>query len=284
MSRKRASVRFLLTFGPGSLIKYIEMKILVCIKQVPETNSIIKIDGSKKWAAPDPHSAFRMSRFDEYAVEEALLIKETHPGSVVDAITAGPPRAKEVLGRALGMGADEGIHIATSDKGYVCPFTTAARIAAVAADRNYDLILAGIMSEDEAQGQVGPMLAEMLGLPCATAAVSLKISGDSRTAYVEREIEGGCRDCIEIKLPALLTVQAGINRPRYPSLSNVMRANKAELEVFEADELEVVDGRQRAAGAEAARRTRDALFLEGTREEKAAELLKMLREKQFVRV
>ncbi|MFH1537364.1 MAG: electron transfer flavoprotein subunit beta/FixA family protein [bacterium] len=259
------------------------MKILVCVKQVPETNSIVKIDGSKKWVEADMHSAFRTSRFDEYAVEEALRIREAVPGAVVDAITAGPDRAKEVLRRAMGMGADGGIHILTDDRGYVSPFTTAARIAAVAGKRKYDLILTGIMSEDEAQGQVGPMVAEMLGLPCATAVVSLKISSGSRPVYVEREIEGGCRDCLEIRLPALLTVQAGINRPRYPSLSNVMRANKAELKIFDAGGLAVDGGRQRAAGAEAARRTRDALFLEGTREEKAAELLKILKEKQLVK-
>jgi len=189
------------------------MKILVCIKQGPD-------DGE-------------MSRFDEFALEEALALRdkfgEGMPGVRVDVITAGPDHAAAVIKRAFGMGADQGIHIVTRDTGYGSAFVTASKLAAVAGKGNYDLILTGIMSQDMMEGQTGPMLAELLDYPCATGVVKNHLTPATGIVRVEREMENGYRDCLDIHLPAVLTIQAGINTPRYPSLSKMLAAGKKPI-------------------------------------------------------
>jgi len=258
------------------------MNILVCVKQIPETESFVKIDDSGRWVQVDPSTAFRMNPFDEFAVEEALLIKETLSGTQIDALTVGPTRSAWVVRRAMGMGVDYGIHILVEDEGYLSPFVVAGWIAAYAQRRDYDLILTGAMAEDDQEGQVGPILAESLSLPCATSTIFEKLSPDQETVYVEREMEGGYRDILELQLPAVLTIQTGINRPRYPSLSNLLRAKKQRLQTIKTEALEQPEPRQSLLRLLTPQKSRSAHVLEGTREEKAAHLLQILRDKSIM--
>jgi electron transfer flavoprotein beta subunit len=223
-----------------------------------------------------------MNRFDECAVEEALLIKETFPNTSVDVISVGAPRAAIVIRRALGMGADHGIHIVSEQVGYVSPFVTASWIASCAKKNNYDLILTGVMAEDDMQGQVGQMIAEFLSLPCATSTIFERLSPHKGTVYVEREIEGGARDTLELSLPAVLTIQSGINIPRYPSLSNILRAKKEKVETIDAKSVGHPESRQRVVRVEYPQKSRSGVVLEGTQQEKAAQLLEILREKSLI--
>jgi electron transfer flavoprotein beta subunit len=256
------------------------MKILVCVKQVPETDAVIEIDDTSKWIQVDRIDDFRMNRYDEAAVEEALQIKDAFPDTTIDIISVGPPRSEIAIKRAIGMGADSGIHIVTDNQGYLDPFAVASWIAAYA--RSYDLILAGVMSEDAMQGLVGPLIAENLVLPCATAVIYEQLWPKKKRVYTEREIEGGFREQLELNLPAVLTVQTGINQPRYPSLSNLLRANKTELVTIDAAKLEHPAERLEVIRLEYPRKLREGLFLKGSQQEKAEQLLKMLGQKFFV--
>ncbi|MFH2131367.1 MAG: electron transfer flavoprotein subunit beta/FixA family protein [bacterium] len=259
------------------------MKILVCVKQVPEFNpeAEIKINENSQGIVFDHLTAFRMNRFDEYAVEEALLIKKQFPDITIDALTVGPESAAAVVRRAMGMGADHGIHILTGEDRLFPADQVARWIAEVTQTRGYDLILTGVMSEDQMQGQVGPMLAECLGIPGATSVIAESTSPEQGTVAAEREIEGGYRELLELNLPALLTVQSGINTPRYPSLSNVMRAKRARLETVPAGTL-MSQPATSITDLHYPEKTRAAEVLPGTQEEKAAQLFRILQEKAII--
>lgn len=258
------------------------MNILVCIKQVISAESELKIDDSGTRIKPSGSLRFEMNTYDAYAVEEALQIAETLPGSRVDAITVGPAHAQDTLRRALGMGADEGILILDSRPGYRPPIQTASWIAGYARDKAYDLVLTGIMSEDEMNGQTGPMIAQLLARPFCTAVIQTALSNDGKTLRIEREIEGGARHLFDIRLPCLLTLQTGINTPRYPALSKVLRARKKTIEIIEPD-----TPKQSGQGLALSRihRTeisRKGLFLEGTIDEKADQLLVLLANREIL--
>jgi electron transfer flavoprotein beta subunit len=258
------------------------MRILVCVKQVPESETPILIDESIGWIQRDTITEFKMNRLDEYAIEEALLIKESIAGTRIDIITVGPDRCDEVVRRSIGMGADSGVHIRTASDGYQSPHGVATAIADFARAKNYTLILTGAMSEDAMQGQVGPMLAARLGFPWATSVIFEKVSSDRETIYVEREIESGHRDMLELKLPALITIQSGINTPRWPSLSNLLRANAQELEEVSISDSAGLQQMEHAAGVAYPKKSRAGLILTGSRAKKAAGLLTVLREKSFL--
>jgi electron transfer flavoprotein beta subunit len=258
------------------------MKILVCVKQVPESEAPISIDETGDWVQVGGSAVYRMNRFDECAVEEAVLIKEAFPETVIDVITVGPEPADAVVRRAMGMGADKGVHMLTEESGYVDAFTTARFIALYAQEKAYDLILAGAMSEDLMQGQVGPFVAAHLDIACITATVFTKLSSDGKRIYVEREVEGGCREIGDINLPVLLTIQTGINKPRYPALSKLLRANRMELAVEKAGLLDQKDSPQQLVRVVLPEKTRDAVFLEGTTLSKAEQLLTILKGRSLI--
>jgi electron transfer flavoprotein beta subunit len=258
------------------------MKILICVKQVPESDAAIKLDDCARWIRPEKSISYKMNRFDEFAVEESVLIKEAFPGTRVDAISVGPVRAAMVVKRAIGMGVDNGVHVETEDHGYLNPLIITSLIAGYARDRCYDLIFTGVMAEDDMQGMVGPMLAELLSLPCATSVIFEKISPETETICVEREIKGGYRDTLELKCPALLTIQGGINKPRYPSLSNMLRARHQKLETIVAGPDEQPGPLEEVLRVSYPQKSRSGMVLEGGREEKAVRLLKILREKTLI--
>jgi electron transfer flavoprotein beta subunit len=258
------------------------MKILVCVKQVPDSETDIKINNSKKWIDIEDKTVFRLNRFDEYALEEAIRIKESFPDVKIDVVSVGHPRVEAAIRRAIGMGADNGIHIVLNDDDYHFPFEIASLISSYAKDENYSLIFTGMMSEDGMHSQTGPMIAAMLDIPFAASCISAKLIWDRSAVYVEREIESGLRDSLELELPALLAVQSGINHPRYPSLSNVLRAKKQEITTIDAHSLKAPDGREKIDSIEYPYKSGKSVFIEGTRREKAAKLLDILHSESLI--
>ncbi len=254
------------------------MKILVCVKQVCDSPDTLLFDESAGRVTFGPHTVFRINRYDEYALEEALRIRERLGDVIVDAVSVGPPRVGRTIRRALEMGADQGIHVRTG--GDDCPgaFERAHLIASVARGRGYDLVLAGIMAEDDMESQVGALLAGLLGYGCATGVIFEELSADRREVSVEREVEGGSRECLALVLPCVLTIQSGINTPRYPALSHVLRARSAELECIEASGLAVPPPPQNIVRILPPAEGRQGEIIGGTAVEKAEKLIRILRE------
>ncbi len=258
------------------------MKILVCIKQVPEFEHMEIREGAGGAVVLDAFTDYKMNRFDEFAMETAVRIKENRHGTAVDVLTVGPERSAEALKRAIGMGADHGIHLQTETTDYLSPFDIARWISTYAKPKNYDLILTGSMSEDGMNGQIGPMVAGSLGLPAATQVIHSKIEGDGSQMDIEREIEGGSREVIRLCLPTVLAIQTGANQPRYPSLSNLLRAGKQPLETLDVHELGQLQGHEVLLRYVMPPKTRAGRHLTGSAEEKAEQLLALLREKAFI--
>ena len=258
------------------------MKILVCIKQVPDSFETLQIDERTGLLVLSPDTAFRMNRFDEFALEEALLMKERLPGTLVHALSVGPERVSATVQRALGMGADHGIHLLDPSERYISPWTVASLIAAFARARGYDLILTGVMAEDTMACQTGQLIAGLLDLPCATSVMKEEVCPDRQQILVEREIEGGSRERVQLKMPAVLTVQPGINLPRYPSFSKVMRAQTYAQERIRAGDLAPAEPRETSRGMRIPEAASQGMFVEGSPREKAIELIHILHEKSLL--
>lgn len=201
------------------------MKIAVCIKRVPDMEGRFRI-ASDGTSIDEAGLKFDLNEFDAWAVEAALQLREKQAGGEVVVISLGLDAVQETIRKALSMGADRGVHL----KADRIPFDGLAIAEALAAelkDGGYDLILFGKMSPDSASGVVGPMTAELLDLPCVTAVSGLEIEGAGGTA--KRELEGA-QEYVEFPLPAVLTVDEGLNTARYPSLKGIMAAKKKPLE------------------------------------------------------
>ncbi|NCC94963.1 MAG: electron transfer flavoprotein subunit beta/FixA family protein, partial [Opitutae bacterium] len=209
----------------------------------------------------------RLGRYDACALEAALQLRENRSDVTVGVITAGPPQAADVLRRALGMGADEALHIACADE-LIDPFTVARAVAPAAQDS--DLVLAGVMSEDLMQGTMGPILAALLGRPCATAALALEPAPDGSGLRVEEELEHGERGVVTLALPAVVTIQSGPWTPRYPSVSGLLKARRQAIETFA---LAVQEPRLRMTGLASPSPTRRGRILSGSAGDKAAQLV-----------
>ncbi len=202
------------------------LKIAVCIKRVPDMDVRFKI-GADGASVDDTGLKYDINDFDAWAVEAALKLKEKAGQGEVVVLSLGPDAAAETIRKALSMGADRGIHLKT-DKIPFDGFAIATAIAAELKDGKYDLIFFGKMSPDSSNGIVGPIVAELLGLPCVTAISKLDITDAKGTA--KREIEGA-QEIVEFPLPAVLTVDEGLNVARYPSLKGIMAAKKKPLDV-----------------------------------------------------
>ena len=216
------------------------MKIAVCLKRVPDTESRIKIAADGK-SIDEGGVKFVLNPYDEYAIEEALQLKEKAGNGEVVAIALGSSASQETIRTALAMGADRGVLLET-DAVPVDPVPTGKIIAAELRGGEYDLILFGKVAIDDSNQAVGTIVAELLGIPSVSAIRHLKIEGNSGTA--EREIEGGL-EVVEFSLPAVLTADKGLNEPRYPALRGIMMAKKKPLEV---KNVEVDDGGLRVVG------------------------------------
>ena len=203
------------------------MKIAVCIKQVPTREWQPRIDESRR-AVRAQDASYEMNEPDAYALEEALRLREKHGGEVV-ACTAGPGRAAHVLREALARGADRAIHVEDDRLGSIA--TDAFAVASVLADavrgEKFDLLLTGLQSDDQGAAQTGVILAERLGLPHATIVMDVQVGEGS--LRVKRELEGGWFQWVAMPLPALVTIQSGINQLRYATLKGIMAAKKKEI-------------------------------------------------------
>ncbi|HYM19558.1 MAG TPA: electron transfer flavoprotein subunit beta/FixA family protein [Candidatus Kapabacteria bacterium] len=198
------------------------MKIIVCVSHVPDTTTKVNVAADGK--SIDPAGVkFILNPYDEFAVEEALRLKEKNGGEVIVA-SVGSDAVKEAIRQALAMGADKGILI-KADKSD--SFGVAALLAGVLKDQGADLILLGKQSIDFDGMEIAPMLAELLDLPCATVVVALTIDGNMIVA--EKEVEGG-KEQIALTMPAIIAAQKGLNDPRYPSLPNIMKAKQKPIE------------------------------------------------------
>lgn len=202
------------------------MKIAVCIKRVPDSETRVKIAADGK-TIDEAGVKFVMNPYDEFAVEEALRRKEKAGTGEVAVFCLGPAAAQETIRTALATGADRGVLLQV-DKTPTDPFEAAKLIAAELKGTSWDLILFGRMAIDDYNTQVGTLVAELLGLPCVTAVSHLDIDGTKGVA--EREIEGGI-EVVDFSLPAVLTTDKGLNEPRYPALKGIMAAKKKPLEV-----------------------------------------------------
>jgi len=211
------------------------MKILVCIKQVPDLESRFKPNAAKNWY-DEADLAFRMNEYDEYAVEQAVQLREQLGDAAdVTVLSIGPDRVGEALKKALAMGCDRAVHIQDPTALLKDPWQIADIIATFAKDKGFDLIFTGMQSQDRGSAQVGVLVAELLGLACTTTLVGF--SYDNGTITAKRELEGGIKGVAKLQLPALVTCQLGLNVPRYPTLPNIMKAKKKELLVIPVADL-----------------------------------------------
>src|SRR5438552_7381288 len=209
------------------------MKILVCMKQVPQKDAPLKLNEAGTWIREDV--SYEVNEPDAYALEEALRQKEKHGGEVV-AITAGPARAQQVLREALAKGADRAIHLEDASFVALDAINIAKAFAAAIKDEKFDLIFTGLQSDDYGYAQTGVILAELLGLPHATIVIEIDAAGDA--LRVKRELESGWYQWYTMPRPALLTIQSGISQIRYATLKGIMAAKKKEIkEVAPAPEL-----------------------------------------------
>ncbi|MCF6177949.1 MAG: electron transfer flavoprotein subunit beta/FixA family protein [Geopsychrobacter sp.] len=211
------------------------MNILVCIKQVPDMESRFKVAASGTWFE-ESDLAWRINEYDEFAIEQAVQLKTEVSGADLTVLSIGPARVKEALKKALAMGCDRAVNLVDEAAHEKDSFQIASAIAAFAKEKNFDLIFTGMQSQDRGSGQVGVLVAEMLGIPALTTAVEFAYADNSVT--VRRELEGGLRAAIKASTPALVSCQLGLNTPRYPTLPNIMKAKRKEmLEIPVADLL-----------------------------------------------
>ncbi|OGP91408.1 MAG: hypothetical protein A2156_12215 [Deltaproteobacteria bacterium RBG_16_48_10] len=200
------------------------MNIIVCVKRIPKTaEADIFIDKDGKDIKKD-NLVFTLNDWDGYAVREAVLLKEKHDGTVT-VLTIGPEESKEVLTRCLAMGADRALRIEAPESADANLISKILHQAIK--NEPFDLILTGVQAEDDGWGQVGVALARRVGLPHAAIVNHIEIDGGK--ALVKRELEGGIEEVVELKLPAVLTIQTGINEPKYVSLAAILEAEDKEM-------------------------------------------------------
>ena len=211
------------------------MKIAVLVKQVFGSESALQITGDSKWVKED-NASFVMNPPDNYAIEEALIIKEKLGEGEVVIVSQGPTRVQKVIREGLAKGADRGIHIEESGPIETDPLSIAKSIVSAIKDENFDLILSGLQSDDTGMGQTGVLVGELLNMSVATLAIQTDI--DKEKIRVKRELESGWFQWVTLGSSASVTIQSGINQPRYPSLKGIMGAKKKEIKVIESLSLD----------------------------------------------
>ena len=259
------------------------MNIAVCIKQVPTREWQPRLSDDRTWIREQDVS-YEMNEPDAYALEEALRLREAHGGEVV-ACGAGPARVQQVLREALARGADRAIHVEDDRLAAADPAVTADALAAAMADERFDLVLTGLQSDDQGQAQTGVILAERLGMPHSTIIMEVQVQAPAPGAAeaaaggrvrIKRELEGGWFQWIDMPLPALLTIQSGINQLRYATLKGIMAAKKKEIR--KAAVPPGLQATQQIVGLAVPARTKQTQMIAGSPAEAARELVRRLRE------
>ena len=259
------------------------MKIAVCIKQVPTREWQPRLNDDKTWVR-DQDVSYEMNEPDAYALEEALRLREKHSGEVV-VCSAGPARVQQVIREALARGADRALHVEADALGPADAFVAASALAPAMAEQHFDLILTGLQSDDQGHAQFGPVLAERLGIPHSTIIMEVNVAGDgtdqkAATLRVKRELEGGWFQYVSMPLPALLTIQSGINTLRYATLKGIMAAKKKEITKVAAPPGAAP--RQKITALYAPQKSKQTVMIGGSPAEAAKELVKRLREEARV--
>ena len=251
------------------------MKIAVCLKQVPTRDWQPRLDDSKTWIR-EQDATFEMNEPDAYALEEGLRLKEKHGGEVV-VCSVGPARVAQVLREALARGADRAIHV-QSDASSADAFVVASALAEAMKSEQFDLVLTGLQSDDQGFGQTGVILAEKLGLPHATIIMDVQVTPP--TLRVKRELEGGWFQWVTMPLPAVLTIQSGINQLRYATLKGIMAAKKKEIKAVAP--AAAADSKIRVAALYVPEKTKRTQLIDGAPAAAAKELVRRLREEARV--
>jgi electron transfer flavoprotein beta subunit len=211
------------------------MKVVVCVKQIAQLGDEVEFTEDERGVDPD-FLDYALNEWDSYATEEALQLGERagSDGEVV-VVSVGDEDSEDAMRRALAMGAGHGIRISSERVADRDPITVARALAEVVRDESPELVLCGVQSSDSVQAATGTALAELLGLPRVAVVTKVELSNGSAT--VHRELEGGLIDVVEVDLPALLTIQTGINTPRYATLRAIKQAEQKEIDVREPGDL-----------------------------------------------
>ena len=252
------------------------MKIAVCIKQVVSREWQLRLDDARTWIR-DQDATFEMNEPDAYALEEGLRLKEKNGGEVV-VCSVGPARVTQGLREALARGADRAIHVEHELGGGVDAAVIAGALAAALKDERFDLVLTGLQSDDQGFGQVGVALAQRLGIPHATIIMDVQVADGQ--LKVKRELEGGWFQWVNLPLPALLTIQSGINQLRYATLKGIMAAKRKEIRQVSAPAG--LARRQRIISVYQPAKSKQTRMIEGAPAEAAKELVRILREEARV--
>jgi electron transfer flavoprotein beta subunit len=252
------------------------MKIAVCIKQVPTREWQPRLNDGKTWIGEQDVS-YEMNEPDAYALEEALRLREKHGGEVV-VCSAGPARVQQVIREALARGAERALHVGDERLASADAAVIADALAAAMADEKFDLILTGLQSDDQGHGQTGVILAERLAIPHSTIVMDVQIEGDS--LRVKRELEGGWFQWIAMPLPALLTIQSGINQLRYATLKGIMAAKKKEIRKVNVPAG--LEPTQEIVELALPTRSKQTRLITGSPAEAASDLVKRLRDEARV--
>ena len=208
------------------------MKIAVLIKQVPGSESALPINDSQNWI-DESSVTFVMNPPDNYALEEALILKEKIGEGEVVIVSMGPNRVQKVIREGLAKGADRGIHLLQEGKIENDPLSVSKKISTALKEENFDLILSGLQSDDTGMSQTGVLIGEFLGMSTATLVVETKIENDH--IRLKKELESGWYQWVVLPIPASISIQSGINTPRYPSLKGIMGAKKKEIKCISGD-------------------------------------------------
>src|SRR5436190_2236602 len=248
------------------------MKIAVCIKQVPTREWQPRLTETRTWIR-ELDASFEMNEPDQYALEEALRLREKHGGEVV-VCSAGPSRVAQLLREALARGADRAIHVEDDRLASADAFAVADALAAAMKDENFDVVLAGLQSDDQGFAQTGVILAERLGRPHATIVMEVQVN--EGMLRVKRELEGGWFQWVSMPLPAVLTIQSGINQLRYATLKGIMAAKKKEVRKVSAPAS--ASPRLKIVSLYLPEKTKKTQMIGGSAAEAAKELVRRLRE------
>ncbi len=254
------------------------MKIMVCVKQVPVKDSTLRLTEDSTWIREQDLS-YEINEPDAYALEEALRLKEKHGGEVV-VCSAGPDRVQQVIREALAKGADRAIHLVEDGGSRLDSYPAARLMAEAVRQEGFDLICTGLQSDDLGFAQTGVVLAELLGLPHAT--IIMEVQVEEGRLKVKRELEGGWFQWVQMPLPALLTIQSGINKLRYATLKGIKQAKSKEIRRVMTAELglkaEELAGRQKLHRVYVPVKTKQTEFIEGPPKEAAAKLVEKLKQ------
>ncbi len=253
------------------------MKIAVALKQVPTRDTLLRLNEPKSWIK-EKDVSFHINEPDTYALEEALRLKEEHGGEVI-VCSLGPERVQQAIKEALAKGADRAVHFDDAQFTHLDASSTATILSRTLEPERPDLILTGLQSDDLGYAQTGVILAEQLGYPHATIVIEIQIDG--KNLRVKRELEAGWFQWVSMSLPALLTIQSGINKPRYASLRGIMQAKSKPISRVTAEDLGLVAKdlvpKQKIVRLYLQERKSTTEFLQGNPQQIASQLASKLR-------